>query len=243
MTAEQLDRGVRRAVRRFWATRRAQSARQGGKSDRRDVGARSAVTGGAQRDGFVELVRAMLVEHGVDGADVRTRRGVALPGWFRAEKSWDMVVRMDSRLLAVVEFKSHVGPSFGNNFNNRSEEALGSATDLWAAFREGAFRPSVRPWLGFLMLLEHAPGSARAVEVDESNFPVFPEFRKASYAARYEILLTKLLRERLYDGACLLLAARDAARSGDYQQPSPELTFARFMESLLARVIAAVRTP
>ena len=54
---------------------------------------------------------------------------------------------VDGTLLAAFEFKSQVGPSFGNNFNNRTEEALGSATDLWTAFREGAFQTSQRPWL------------------------------------------------------------------------------------------------
>jgi len=38
--------------------------------------------------------------------------------------------------------------SFGNNYNNRTEEALGSAVDLWAAYREGAFKPSRGPWFG-----------------------------------------------------------------------------------------------
>ncbi len=38
----------------------------------------------------------------------------------------------------------------------------------------------------------------------EPHFKVFPEFKNASYANRYEILLTKLVRERLYDSACFL---------------------------------------
>ena len=63
------------------------------------------------------------------------------------------------QLGAAIEFKSQVGPSFGNNFNNRSEEAIGSATDVWAAYREGAFRPSPRPFLGYLMLLEDCAAS------------------------------------------------------------------------------------
>ena len=81
-------------------------------------------------------------------------RRVELPGWFRAEKKWDLVIVHESELIAAVEFKSQIGPSFGNNFNNRTEEALGSATDIWAAYREGAFKPSSRPYLGYLMLLE-----------------------------------------------------------------------------------------
>jgi len=77
-----------------------------------------------------------------------------LPGFFRPTKDWDLVVMLNHPLLASPEFKSQVGPSFGNNFNNRVEEAVGSATDLWTAYREEAFAKFPRPWLGYLMLLE-----------------------------------------------------------------------------------------
>jgi hypothetical protein len=68
---------------------------------------------------------------------VRTKR--ELPGFFRPTKDWDMLVVHEGHLIAAVEFKSQRGPSFGNNFNNRTEEAIGNATDLWTAFREGAY--------------------------------------------------------------------------------------------------------
>ena len=70
---------------------------------------------------------------------------------------------VDGHLLATIEFKAQVGPSFGNNFNNRVEEALGNSTDLLTAFREGKFRPSQRPWLGWLMLLEETRNSTQPV--------------------------------------------------------------------------------
>ncbi len=43
------------------------------------------------------------------------------------------------------------------------EEALGNATDLWAAYREGAFRPSARPWLGYVFILEDCDKSRTAL--------------------------------------------------------------------------------
>ncbi|MCK7473160.1 MAG: PaeR7I family type II restriction endonuclease [Rhodopseudomonas palustris] len=61
-------------------------------------------------------------------------------------------------LLATVEVKSQVG-SFGNNFNNRVEEAVGSATDFWKAYEYGRFQPSGRPWLGYLFMLEEDSAS------------------------------------------------------------------------------------
>jgi hypothetical protein len=239
---DDLAKAVRTAVRHFWRTRARQAKAQGAKSGDRDRGARSAVTGGAHLDGFSELIRRLIVDAGVSDAAVHRRTRVELPGYYRAEKKWDLVVVVDGRLFATVEFKAQVGPSFGNNYNNRTEEALGNATDYWAAFREGAFRGSPKPWLGYLMVLEDATGSTRPVSVSEPHFPVFDEFREASYARRYEILLTKMVRERLYDAASLILSPSDAGRNGAFSEPCSELTFANFAESLVARAIAYSRT-
>ena len=168
---DDLVMAVRGAVRHFWRTRARQAKAQGTRSEDRDRGARSAVTGGAHLDGFAELIRRLIVDAGVSDTAVHRRTRVELPGYYRAEKKWDLVVAVDGRLFATVEFKAQVGPSFGNNYNNRTEEALGNATDYWAAFREGAFRGSPKPWLGYLMLLEDAPGSTRPVSVAEPHFP------------------------------------------------------------------------
>jgi len=236
MSMLDLDRGIREGVRHFWRTRDQQSTRQGGEDEDRDRGSRSAVTGGKQMDGFVRLIRELLIESRVPEACISVGKRVELPGWFRAEKKWDLVIVHERELIAALEFKSQIGPSFGNNFNNRTEEALGSATDIWAAYREGAFKPSARPFLGYLMLLEDSPRSRSPVKVVSPHFPVFSEFRDASYRGRYAILIEKLLRERLYDGASLLLSSTSAADTGDYLEPHPELTFAKLVTPLLARV-------
>lgn len=231
---------LRDAVRYFWTTRDKQSVLQGSKSGLRDSGFRTAVTGGKQMNGFVELVRDFLSESGIEKPNIYCDRSIELPGWFRAEKKWDLLIVANGCLIAAIEFKSQVG-SFGNNFNNRSEEALGSATDIWAAYREGAFAPSQRPWLGYFMMLEDADGSTRPIGVCETHFKVFPEFKNASYAQRYEILLTKLVRERHYDCASLLLSSASEGPKGNYREPSPELTFAGLLKSLEGRIAACGR--
>jgi hypothetical protein len=236
-----LERELRRAIKHFWMTREIQAQKQGAKTGARDAGARTAVTGGRQMDGFVSLVRQYLCKNGLPKAHVYCEKQIELPGWYRPEKKWDLLVVADGRLLAGIEFKSQVG-SFGNNYNNRTEEAIGSAADIWAAYREGAFKPSARPWLGYMMLLEEAPGSMHPVKAQEPHFKVFPEFKSASYAKRYEILLTKLVRERLYDSACFLLSDSKRGAKGYYQEPAAELSFENFFASLLGRAIAEART-
>jgi len=193
-------------------------------------------------DGFVRLVRDILYENGLRQAEVIHGSRLEVPGWYRAEKKWDLLVISDMKLIACVEFKSQIGPSFGNNFNNRAEEAIGNATDLLAAYREGAFKPSQRPWLGYLMLLEECKASTNAVRSWEPYFHVFSEFRGASYMQRYQLLLTKLVRERLYDGASFLVSSREQGAAGAYREPDPELCFQNFIHSLIGRAVAIAGT-
>ena len=115
-----------------------------------------------------------------------------LPGYFRPSKRWDFLVVVESKLVAALEAKSQVGPSFGNNFNNRTEEAMERALDLWTAFRERAFGSAVRPWIGYMFLLEESNRLTSPVAVKEPHFKVFPEFRDSSYAKRYELFCRRL---------------------------------------------------
>ncbi len=102
---------------------------------------------------------------------------LTLPGYFRPTKLWDLLVIYKGELIAAIELKSQVGPSFGNNFNNRTEESIGTAHDLWTAFREEAFGKQPRPFVGWLMMVEDAPESRRPVRDSSPHFPVFEEFK------------------------------------------------------------------
>ncbi|HMD85233.1 MAG TPA: PaeR7I family type II restriction endonuclease [Terriglobia bacterium] len=237
----QLEKRLKSAIKYFWSTREVQAQKQGALSGSKDAGARSAVTGGAQMNSFINIVRDLLCESGLPKTHIYCEKYIELPGWYRPEKKWDLLIVSEGKLLAGIEFKSQVG-SFGNNYNNRTEEAIGSATDIWAAYREGAFKPSARPWLGYLILLEEAPRSLAPVRAREPHFKVFPEFKESSYAKRYEILLTKLVRERLYDAACFLMSNAKDGPKGIYREPAPELSFQNFITSLVAKAIAVAKT-
>jgi len=138
--------------------------------------------------------------------------------------------------IAAIEAESQVGPSFGNNFNNRTEEAIGSALDLWTAFREGAFNAGLQPFLGYFFMLEDCPASNRPVKVKEPHFKVFPEFIGASYTKRYELLCRKLILERHYTSACFLTSNSDAGLGGEYNEPAKELSFQNFAKSIASHV-------
>ena len=130
---------AREAVKLFWGNREAALAKQI-QSGNKDVGSRGAVTAGKNMNGFLTIAKSLIEANGLALADIFIQQRVlTLPGFFRATKLWDMLVMHHGEFVAALEFKSQVGPSFGNNFNNRSEEAIGTAHDLWTAYREGAF--------------------------------------------------------------------------------------------------------
>lgn len=236
LVLKDVDARVKRAVAHYWTTLEEQSQRQ--RSGDADRGARAAVTGGRQMDGFCEVVNALLIENGIPEAHIYTRSKLELPGYFRPTKSWDMLVVCDGTLLAALEFKSQRGPSFGNNFNNRTEEAIGTATDLWTAFREEAFgRGHPRPWLGWVMLLEECPGSTAPVAVAQPHFNVSSEFVGSSYARRYEILLRRLVLEKLYDSAAFLTSTTQGGPEGNYAEPAADLTMRRLLAELAGRAV------
>ena len=189
-------------------------------------------------DGFITLMTEIIVKAGIDECFIFHNKNLELPGFFRPTKEWDLLVIKDGQLLVALEAKSQVGPSFGNNFNNRTEEAIGSALDLWTAYREGAFNKTVKPWLGYLFLLEDCKESQRLVKVKEPHFKVFPEFKEASYAKRYELFCRKLLRERHYSFSTFLLSERKDGAKGIYKEPAEDLTFELYARSLVAQVTA-----
>ena len=124
------EKQTKEAVKAFWGNRAAARDKQIalGKIDQ---GERAAVTSGKNMDGFSVLIVDLIRNNGLKDAEIHQKRALlTLPGYFRPTKLWDMVVMREGRLVAAIELKSQVGPSFGNNFNNRTEEAIGTARFL-----------------------------------------------------------------------------------------------------------------
>src|SRR4030042_1083138 len=226
ITKQIADRTAK-AVAHYWQTRAAQRKKQeaGGKADQ---GLRSAVTGGAQMDGFIDLFTELVTQAGIPKECIFRKRAVELPGFFRPTKEWDLLVVRERTLIAAIEAKSQVGPSFGNNFNNRTEEAIGSALDLWTAFRERAYLQSPQPFLGYFFMLEDCEASNRPVGVQEPHFKVFPEFIGASYMKRYELFCRKLVLERHYTASAFITSTSQGGIHGEFKTPADDLSIERF---------------
>ncbi len=160
-------------------------------------------------DGFITLLKKIAMDSGIPEKCIYTKSN-HLPGYFRPTKDWDLlIISPTQKLIAVIELKSQVG-SFGNNFNNRTEEALGSAVDLWTAFRENVFPLQQAPWVGYLMAVEKSNKSTAPVRITEPYFEVLEEFKNTSYLDRYAILCRKLILERHYTSTALLWTSNDS---------------------------------
>lgn len=240
------DDQVAEAVRVFWSSRAVGSDTQGG--------TRGNVIAGKNLDGFLSVVLAVANHCGIPTSSVFTngRRDLTLPGYYRPTKNWDALIVYQQRLLAVLEFKSQVG-SFGNNFNNRTEEAIGNASDLWVAARHGAYLPANHtgpstlraagdprpPFLGYLMLLEESPNSVHPVAAISPHYKVFPEFEVASYAERYKILCERLMEQNLYKAAALMLSPESPGEGEPSYRSLSEATSVRNLFAQLAGHLSA----
>ena len=248
-----IEKRLQEAVQSYWDARSKNKEKQV-QSGKIDAGTRGEVTGGTQMGALEVLVADILCDAGLKRLDVRTRTALELPGYFRATKKWDLIVVSGGELVLAMEFKSQAGKSIGNNVNNRSEEAVGSAKDIWTAFREGRFGKSPTPFLGYFFLLEDRAKVMTPVANKEPYFLVDPEFRGegkpakngetkfrgVSYSKRYELLCRRLVLERLYTSACFMMATND--KCTEITQPADDLTFHRFVAALRGHVVTFTGT-
>ena len=234
---------AKNAIKFFWQTREETKIKQEN-SGKKDQGERSSVTAGKNMDGFLDLLESIVEENGLSGATIykNGRSDLTLPGFFRPTKMWDFLVIYDSELVAAIELKSQVGPSFGNNFNNRTEEAIGTALDLWTAYRENAFGDQPKPFVGWLMLIEDHEKSRTPVKDISPHYPIFIDFQNASYQKRYDLLCKKLVQEQLYTTASVITSPRSSITTGEYRELSDMtslktfiVTFAGHIASVAAR--------
>jgi hypothetical protein len=217
------------ARREFWTIRQAQADRQA-RRGRRDAGSRGTVTAGGHMDDFAHAIREIFEAEGIRREFVRIGRGLTIPGYFRPTKDWDVVVCNGRELGALVELKSQVG-SLGRNFNNRAEEAIGNAKDVRVAFTKDLLGTEA-PFLAFLMVIEDCDDVICSRKTRSKFFAIDPELRDTPFAVRWQRLLSRLVREQLYDTACLLPTTRDTIERVTVED---EVGLDRFLASLVTR--------
>lgn len=172
---------------------------------------------------LADLVADTFIAAGIDPANVHCRKKLELPGYFRAEKKWDIVVLHNKKLVAAIELKA-IASSYGNNMNNRAEEALGNATDLAHSIESGLVGTNP-PWLGYVFVIHDEAKSRRPVKVNQPHFAIDPAFKGGSYQDRAQLLCERLMMKKIYDRTWFVTA--DPA-AGTTDEPNPEMTWAKF---------------
>lgn len=228
---------VETAVGSYWSVRRSQAERSRSQGVN-NPGIRAEVTGGRHLDALQELVVSVFVDAGIPAhmIDVKKR---PIAGYFRRDKSWDVVVMVRDRVVGIVELKSMAGNSPGQNYNNRTDEALGQAVDVWKAVEREIIDTPLRPWLGYFMLLEDNEAFTTPVKVRSAVWEPDRAFDGASYADRYVIFFERMVRERLLDAACLVFGDKE---TGKVRFPSSSLAFQAFAAAIHGRCLQFMAT-
>ncbi len=210
------------AVKQFW-------------SSWKKLGTKKPMVGGM--DGFADLIADIVHANGLTRAHVLQQgRPVSLPGHFSPTQLWDLVVVNQGRLIAVIKLDPVPGELLAKHADNGCKEVLGMAMELKAAYRRRIFGETRLPFVGYFVLLEDAPFSRCVVPGVSPHFPLFPEFRNASYADRYNNLCERLMREGLYTTASVIFSPRTAVKSGEYSEMNEMTGLKSFMTGLAAHV-------
>ncbi|MGW1181533.1 PaeR7I family type II restriction endonuclease [Streptomyces drozdowiczii] len=231
MTVDRQD--LEDAVAAYWGAKELQREQSAIKAA---VGAGTAgsVRGGKHFDAITILLSKFFLEAGYPPESIRVTKsqGLELPGYFRPQKQWDLVVVHRDTLVAAFELKALGAPSFGNNYNNRVEEALGSAVDLRHADINGLY-PGEAPWLGYFFIMEDDAASRRPIVPARGALPVDDLWRDMSYQERFGVFCQRVVSERLYDAACYITSS--AADPRPYE-PVDKMDWRHFSAAINARL-------
>ncbi|MFC0544020.1 PaeR7I family type II restriction endonuclease [Kutzneria chonburiensis] len=196
------------AVAAYWGAKKTQSELSEIKN-KVGSGTAGSVRAGKHFDKITALIAKFFLDAGYPSSSIRVARiqGLELPGYYRPQKQWDVVVVHDGTLVAAFELKALGGPSFGNNYNNRVEEALGSAIDIRRAALEDLF-PGERPWLGYFFIMEDAKGSTSPVgTAKKAAISADRIWEGKSYQQRFGTFCERLVAEGLYDAVCYITSS------------------------------------
>lgn len=197
------------AIAAYWGAKELQREQSAIKNA---VGAGTAgsVRGGKHFDAIATLLAKFFLDTGYPSAGIRVTKsqGLELPGYYRPQKQWDLVVVHEDVLVAAFELKALGGPSYGNNYNNRVEEALGSAVDLRRAALAELY-PKEKPWLGYFFVMQDGEESRRPVKTTRGALPVDGIWHGTSYQDGFGIFCERLMAERLHDAVCYVTSSAE----------------------------------
>lgn len=197
-------------------------------------GSSKAVRGGGHFNPIANLIARFFLDAGYPPESIHASGNMTrLPGFYRPTKAWDLVVVHDGVLVAAVELKALGGPSFGNNYNNRVEEALGNGVDLDRASWRGLVGRE-KPWLGYFFIIQDEGGSRKSGRAGSGGaFPAEHVWDGASYQRRFALTGERMLDQGIYDAIYYAASSKDDPGP---REPSPSLDWRHFSAAIQARI-------
>ncbi len=209
-----------------WVTVRREQAEKSASAGRAQEGRRSSVTGGRHLRAIHDLVVDQILDTGASGLQVKADQGATLAGYYRAGKSWDLVVLEHGKPVLAVEYKSMSG-SEGRNLNNRADEIFGMAEDARQAELRGILPARMRR--AYVFIMGENEESTRAVGAVASMGRPDPAFARASYLDRM-VIMCKRMRESGLFHFVWAVAVKEEPFS--WREPDPEVGWRRFADGL-----------
>ncbi len=193
-----------------------------------DTGLRSQVTAGRHLNPITEVIVSDLRSMGISDDCIYDNQ-TNLPGWFRVSKQWDLLAFHEDRLIAAIELKS-ICSSYGNNLNNRAEEAIGESVDAKYAIQKGLIGQTIPPLLCYALIVKKEKKSTTICKASrKSHFPLDPVYVNTSYIDKFKILCQRMRREGLF-GAVWFVTVDPI--DGIVEEPDPDLTYEKFIAEI-----------
>jgi hypothetical protein len=198
-------------------------------------GYRGVMIGGGAMDGFAIAAQIVALSAGLPENDIIISKSAqdkraTLPGFFRPSKNFDFVVIRNQTPIVALEFKS-INSSFGNNMNNRADEAIGQGTDLNAMYNGNGIRAG-EFFSGYILCMADNADSRSAIR--EINLPLINldvEMNQLSYQGRGDAMCLRLEQQNIW--TCTSFLSSDLSNcDGDYTVLSPENSPTRFLRRL-----------
>jgi hypothetical protein len=245
MNTDKYKDKIAEAIKNFWRIREEKST-QSGKT----------------LDSFINILECVVRDNGLPDAEVLKGNKAVVPGYYRPRKGWDFVVINEGKLIAIIELKS-IASSFGNNTNNRCEEAIGSSYDLQKALNEKVIPYEVKVFKGYLILIEDCPSTNRDVNIHNmryfkpmSDFLIEPEkldeiyiknkngeypyqVPGISYIQRLNFMCNRFMHESIYSAASIITSPRAAIDTGEYGEVETITGLNRFLFLFTNHIIDA----
>ena len=222
---------------RTWLDVRRTQAEASVASGRGQEGRRSAVTGGRHLEAIHQLVVDEIHATGATGLHMHKNQGATLPGFYRATKSWDLVLMQGSIPVLAVEYKSMLG-SEGKNLNNRADEIFGMAEDTRQAEANELLPPQMRR--AYIFVMADNRDTSRPVGVSRTLGRADPIFDGASYVKRMAIMLRRMRDTGLFHMTWAVAVKKEPF---SWSEPDAAVGWDRFSADLHATFKTGIPEP